>query len=313
MKISGISLAYQAVANGYPVVESLSSMLSICDEVVVNTGRSDDGTREAVLGIGSPKIKLVTEPWDTDFRRKGLLLSRETNRAIARCAGDWIIYLQADEVLHENDLEPLVALLRDLDGRPRVDGVYFRYVHFYGGPRYRQDHPFRWYRSAIRAIRNDPAIRSVGDALKFRRFDPAPPRAELDEPARCRKRRLRAVRSGLTVYHYGWARPPEVMRRKQEHFERLYMDDEALRTKFGNITAATIYRDLGHLERFDGTHPAVMRERVAAASWDFDPGIGKQPPRWLRLALVYAFYPPGRLIYKSVRWIRRLFGKGQGA
>jgi glycosyltransferase involved in cell wall biosynthesis len=306
--ISGVTLAHQAVSNGYPVVESIRSMLPVCAEIVANVGQSDDGSREAVLGIGSPKIRLLTEPWDADFRNRGLLLSRETNRAIAQCTGGWILYLQADEVLHEDDLDPLVTLIRDLDGRPEVDGIQFRYVHFYGSPAYRQDHMFRWYTRAVRVVRNDPGIRSVGDALKFRRFTPPPPRDRLDEPAGTRRSRIRAVRSGLTIYHYGWARPPEVMRKKQEHFERLYMDDQALGEKFRKITAATIYSDLGHLERFTGTHPAVMRDRVAAATWNFDPGIDRQPPRWLRLALVCLLYPPGRAIFKAVRWLKSLFG-----
>ena len=112
MKISGITIAYRAVENGYPLAESLRSMLPLCDEVIANVGVSDDGTREVIDGIGSPKVRLVEEAWDLSLREKGLLLSHETNRAMDAATGDWIVYLQADEVLHERDLEPLPALLR---------------------------------------------------------------------------------------------------------------------------------------------------------------------------------------------------------
>jgi glycosyltransferase involved in cell wall biosynthesis len=307
MRVSGVTIAYQAVENGYPVAESIRSMLPVCDEIVVNIGQSDDGTREAVAGIGSGKIRLIADPWDLDLRTKGHLLSRETNRAMDACTGDWILYLQADEVLHENDMDEVRRLMRVHLGKPRIDGISFRYVHFYGSPRYYQDHPFRWYPRAVRVVRRDPAIRSVGDALKFRRFAPGPfPGAPDSRPGR-----LRAVRSGVRVYHYGWARPPEIMLRKQKHFERFWFDDETIRKKYQALTAAAIYSDLGHLERFTGTHPAVMRGRVEAAIWEFDSHIDRQPPRWLRRAGVFLLYPVTRGCQKLFRRLRasRILGR----
>ena len=122
MRISGITIAREAVAHGYPVAESLASLLPLCDEVVVNLGDSADGTRDAVRALGSDKIRLVEEPWDLGLREKGLLLSRETNRALDAATGDWAIYLQADEVLHEDDSERLRADLVGLQeiGRAHV-------------------------------------------------------------------------------------------------------------------------------------------------------------------------------------------------
>ena len=43
-----------------------------------------------------------------------------------------------------------------------VDGLSFRYLHFYGGPRFVQDHPFRWYRRAVRAVKSGRGVVSVG-------------------------------------------------------------------------------------------------------------------------------------------------------
>ena len=164
MRISGITIAYRAIENGYPLTESLRSLLPLCDEVVANVGKSDDGTLEAIAGLGSDRIRLLEEDWDMSLREKGLLLSRETNRALEAATGDWVVYLQADEVLHELDIEGLRSLIAACHGRPHVDGLELAYWHFYGSPRYVQDNPFGWYTRAQRldaAFRNEPRMFSA--------------------------------------------------------------------------------------------------------------------------------------------------------
>lgn len=44
---------------GYPFLESIQSILSVVDEFVVVLGDSDDGSREAILELSSPKIKII--------------------------------------------------------------------------------------------------------------------------------------------------------------------------------------------------------------------------------------------------------------
>lgn len=279
MKVSGITLAREAVSNGYPVVECVRSLLLACDEVVVNIGDSADGTREAVLGIGSPRVKLLESPWDMNLREKGLVLSQETNRAMRACGGDWVLYLQADEIMHEDDGAALRPLLERLAAEKSVDGVSFRYLHFYGTAGYFQDHFLKWYTRAVRAVRNDGSIVSVGDALKFRK--------KRDGTTS----RLREFRSPLRVFHYGWARRPEIMLRKQKHLDRFWHDDDSLKKKYASASSGGIYSDLGNLMRFEGSHPSVMQEWIGANAWDFDPRIGKQPPRWVRLLLMVFIHP----------------------
>ncbi|MEK7476726.1 MAG: glycosyltransferase [Candidatus Coatesbacteria bacterium] len=293
MKISGITIAYRAVENGYPLTESLRSLLPLCDEIVANVGRSDDGTLEAIAGLGVDRIRLLEEEWDLSLREKGLLLSRETNRALDAATGDWVVYLQADEVLHERDIEGLRDLMASCERRSsgcvrsHVDGIELGYFHFYGSTRFVQDNPFGWYTRAVRVVRRDPAIRSVGDALKFRRIEGG------------RSHRLRAVRSAARVYHYGWARPPEVMLKKQRHFDRFWHSDDEVARRYATIDARTIYADTANLVPFAGTHPAVMAERVAASTWAFDPGPRSRWPRWARIALLAVRHPLGKVL---ARW-----------
>ena len=164
MKISGFSICRNAVKFDYPIVEAIQSALPVVDEFVVNVGQSDDGTLELIRSIGSDKIRIVETVWDDSMKKDGLLFSHETNKALARCSGDWALYLQADEVLHERDYDVLCKNLRDQVSNPSILGFTFRYLHFYGD--YQSCNPW-FYHRAVRVIRNDRQVESCGDAVGF--------------------------------------------------------------------------------------------------------------------------------------------------
>jgi hypothetical protein len=275
VRLSGFTIARQAVSLAYPVEESLRSLLPLVDELVVGVGDGDDGTWELIQSIGDPRLKPFRSTWDPANRSNGEVLAEETNKALARCRGDWAFYLQADEVLHEAELPALRRVIEENDRR-RTETLSFRYYHFYGSYRTIQDNPNWFYPRATRGLRLGAGVQSVGDACAF---------AVVENGV---ARRPRRVDTGLHVYHYGWARPPEVMRRKTRQHEAFYYDDQWIR-RYG-IDAAhadDVYHRRGHLRLFEGTHPAVMRARVAAQDWSFDPRLDEQEPTWLRRSRNY--------------------------
>ena len=107
MTVSGFTFCRNAVKYDYPLVESIKSALPLCDEFIVNVGRCEDGTLELVQSIGDPRIKIVESVWDESLRKDGLIYSQQTNIALSHCTGDWAFYIQADEVVHEDDLPVL--------------------------------------------------------------------------------------------------------------------------------------------------------------------------------------------------------------
>lgn len=119
MKVSGFTFVRNVVKYDYPVVESIRSILPVVDECIVNVGRCDDGTLELIRSIGDPKIKIVESVWDETLRKDGLIYAQQTNIALSHCTGDWAFYIQADEVVHEDDL-PIIqeAMRRHLAIRP---------------------------------------------------------------------------------------------------------------------------------------------------------------------------------------------------
>jgi glycosyltransferase involved in cell wall biosynthesis len=126
---------------------------------VIAAGDSTDGTTELLRSIGDPKIRIIETVWDQAQFVRGASNAAQTNIALAACRGDWALYLQADEVVHEDDLGPLAERLRAYRDDPRVDGLLFEYLHFYADyDHYQTSHS--WYRREVRIVRNRRGIRS---------------------------------------------------------------------------------------------------------------------------------------------------------
>ena len=210
MKVSGFTFVRNAIRFDYPVVESIRSILPLVDEMIVAVGNSDDGTRELITSVDSPKIRIIDTVWDDTLREGGRVLAVETNKAFDAVSADsdWAIYLQADEVIHESFLPAIRAAMEQWLGNPGVEGLLFRYLHFYGSYDFTGDSA-DWYRREVRVIRNDRRIRSYRDAQGFRKDG--------------RKLNVKPVEAW--IYHYGWVKPPESMQAKQETFNKYWHDD----------------------------------------------------------------------------------------
>ena len=58
------------------------------------------------MGIGDDKIKIIDTIWDDDMRKGGKIFAQQANIGFdaASKESDWLFHLQADEIIHENDL-----------------------------------------------------------------------------------------------------------------------------------------------------------------------------------------------------------------
>ncbi|HMO60602.1 MAG TPA: glycosyltransferase family 2 protein [Ferruginibacter sp.] len=275
MKVSGFTFVKNAVRYGYPVVESLRSVLPLVDEMIVCAGDSEDETEVLIKSVNDSKIKLVHSVWDKSLTKGGAVLAAETNKALdATCAdADWLLYIQADEVLHEKDYALIRQAMEQYKNDTRVDGLLFKYYHFYGSFRYTGDGR-SWYTREIRIVRNNKAIRSYRDAQGFRWQNNS---------------KLRVKEIDAHIYHYGWVREPKVMIKKISNFNRLYIPgfDKTPEAQTLQNTAQFDYSGVDTLALFTGTHPAVMQERVAAENWNFERDIEQKKFKNLKHRLLY--------------------------
>lgn len=253
MKVSGFTIARNAVKFDYPVVEAITSILPLCDEFIVNVGQCDDGTMELIHSINSPKIKILESVWDDSLREGGKLLAVETNKAFDAVSpgSTWAFYIQADEVLHEKYHSVVSKAMEEHKYNAKVEGLLFNYTHFYGSYDY-VGNSRRWYRNEVRVIRNDKQIRSYRDAMGFRKND----------------EKLYVKPIDASIYHYGWVKPPKAQQEKQKSFHKMWHDDKAAE-KMAGTTDEFDYSQIDSLELFKGTHPAVMQKRINDKNWDF--------------------------------------------
>lgn len=255
LKVSGFTIIRNAVKFGYPVKEAILSVLPLCDEFIVALGNSEDETAELILSINSPKIKIIHTIWDDNLRKGGHVLAVETNKALAAIApdSDWAFYIQGDEVMHEKYLATVKRAMDVNLNNPKIEGLLFKYRHFYGSYNYIADSR-RWYRREVRIIRNTKNIESYKDAQGFRTTD---------------NRKLRVKLLDAFIYHYGWVKPPVEQMRKQNYFGRFWHSDKYMEQH--KIQTETFdYNNIDSLATFTDTHPAVMTERIVAANWNFN-------------------------------------------
>ncbi len=253
MKVSCFTFLRNGEMLGYPFVESIRSALPLCDEFIVNIGPCEDRTLEMVQAIGDPRIRIVQSAWNEQMRVKGYVYGQQKNIAHFNCTGDWAFYLEADEVLHENDLPAIRAAMETYLPDERVEALVFDYLHFYGNHSTIAWSP-AWYRRAPRIIRN--TLRSYSpDGLFF-----------LVLGTNKRGRYPRAALVNAPVYHYGWVRSEEQMNRKADKVEK-YWAKEPKKIDYSLI-------DPQVLREFTGDHPSVMAGWLPAGN----PGLFQADP-----------------------------------
>lgn len=253
MKVSGFTFIRNAVKYGYPVVEAINSILPICDDLYVAVGNSDDNTLELIKAIDPDKIKIIETVWDDSLREGGRVLAVETDKAFQAIPNDtdWAIYIQGDEVLHEQYLPTVKEAMLKWKDNQMVDGLLFKYKHFYGSYDYVGSSE-RWYPHEIRVIKNNKKIYSYRDAQGFRKNE---------------NEKLRVKPIDAYIYHYGWVKDPRTQNAKIENFQKLYTPEN----KLNQIKSEEFdYTGIDSLALFEGNHPRVMYTLIDSKNWNFD-------------------------------------------
>ncbi|MFM9908941.1 MAG: glycosyltransferase family 2 protein [Chitinophagaceae bacterium] len=254
MKISGFTIIKNAIKNDYPIKEAILSILPVVDEMIIALGDSDDDTASLIESISSPKIRIVHSVWDPSINTGGSILAVETNKAFEYISADsdWAFYIQADEVVHEQYYSPIRAAAEKYKEDRNVEGLLFNYLHFYGTYDYIGDSR-RWYHKEVRIIRNDKNISSYKDAQGFRK----------------QGKKLLVKQIDATIYHYGWVKSPRQMLNKQKNTGEFWSDQQQWKDAIGTQEVFD-FSDFDSLQKFNGTHPLIMQQRVAEKNWQVD-------------------------------------------
>ena len=257
MDIEGFTYVRNGIQMGYPFVESIKSILPIVNKIFVVVGDSVDGTRKAVEDIDSKKVVIIDSVWQDEKRNNGEIFMEQSNLGLAEITSDWAFHIQADEVLHQNDINKTLEFIQLADKDDRIDGLLFPFLHFWGDYKHirdtRKTHPFE-----IRVFKNNRNILSYKDSQGFRSF------SDTNDLVGSK---LRVIKTDIPVFHYSYTRNPKLMNKKANYFHRFWHSNDWLKE---NTTAQEFdYNDVDLLKTFEGTNPVYMDEFIKNKDWDF--------------------------------------------
>ncbi len=290
MRISGFTFAKNTSKLYYPIKESIESILPIVDEFIVVLGDcdEDDTTLELIESIQSDKIKIIHTIWDIEKYPNGTENAHQTDIAMQHCTGDWLFYVQADEVVHEQYLPHIQEQCSKYLDDKNVEGFLFHYTHFFGD--YQHYNNFHsWYPFEIRIVRNHPDIHSWKSAQSFRRIP------NFDGKNYRQKEgtfKLKVIQLETHIYHYGWVRPPLYMQKKSKALDTIHKGKKVADKVYQEKAAVFDYGNMSWYPTFKGTHPKVMKDYIKKMDWadqlNFDPN-----------------YRPTRPLMKHEQWKNR--------
>jgi hypothetical protein len=184
--ISGFMVLKNVLKTGYPFVESIAACLPVCDEFLIGEGNSTDGTFEVVEKIAAlnKKVKVIRQEWPSAKRYS--VIADVTNEIRAKCNGEYIFSIQANEVIHEKSVDFIRALPEIC---PEVNTFSLPFVHLVKDYRFFED--FR-----LRFSKNLESIVAVSDAWTLgpsKSFTKSETRKNLTHP----KRMLQYIYKGI--------------------------------------------------------------------------------------------------------------------
>lgn len=243
----------------YPLHLVVQSVVGLADEVLISADpTSEDDTidyvHDIMLEVNSTHpglVRYVESPWDlSNINKKGTEFSRQTNIAIDKCKGDWILSLQADEAVHEDHFDRIKREILHSD----VDALSCERIYFYGNiNKVRVD----WTHDIVRLYRKG-LWRSCGDGMNSVSCGGRPPR-----------------QGPFKLYHYSRIGDPEVISKRILSLDKLFHPADKLLTEeelepyeFRTYNFDCMHKqnvDLGrkrvpsYFKVYGGTHPAPFK------------------------------------------------------
>lgn len=153
--LSGYTTVYNCIEGKYPYIESIISLLRVCDEVIVVDGGSTDGTFEELQALAKDEEKLKIFQNKKDWSSKDFARFDGEQKAFARskCTSDFCWQQDSDEVISKCSFEKIKNSTRAFP--KSCDLICFPVVEFWGSKDVQRLDitPWKW-----RLSRNKPHI-----------------------------------------------------------------------------------------------------------------------------------------------------------
>lgn len=224
MSVAALYRASNLIAMDYPFEASLASAMDFCDEAVIVLGKCEDETRELVWQqrsiYGSDRVKIREHEWvfDSGWQERVWAIGSGVTQA------DWLMFIDADEVIHDCD----TPVLRTLLGMDFISFINFPFVHLYGTASWSITPKAGWLTRNTRLGRRSAGYRmknlvpSGGSAcaMVYRKNGKEANAHSMEGPT--------IHRTKLPIFHYGWARSAAALSISQRKHHAWYKNDASL-------------------------------------------------------------------------------------
>lgn len=245
----------------YPLEECILSINPIADEIIIING--DHYPRKEMemvidkLAINADelgdKIKMYDLPWNDAMRINMFTIANSAG--MAQCTKDYVLWLDADEVIHEDDYEKIYKCME-----LGMDAYSFRTIHFYRDYNHFKIPKGIWYNHRPKLFKNGLGIwdgyQSWIDGIGKLKCDYTSDLITWDyKPVHSFSKK-----TTISIYHYGWVMSDKVVLEKKNRTETRFHPDWVPLTKWE--------WNMSDTEEFKGTHPAVMKDRIERFNYE---------------------------------------------
>jgi len=263
MSISVPIIIRNAVKLNYPLDRVVHSVVGLADEVVILVDpTSEDDTLDYVYDLSldvnsktsehGTTLEWFASAWDlANIKSDGNEFAVQTNLSIEHCTGDWILCLQADEAIHEENFEDIRILVEDA-AELGIDAWAMPRLYFFGDLQtIRED----WTVEIVRLFRKGTRV-STGDAMNTSGSN-------------------RVSTCWVPIYHYSRIGDPSLISKRILSLDRMFHSSDKLMSEheLPNYDFSTNNFDCMHkgsvdvgkvgveaqFSNFVGTHPVPFR------------------------------------------------------
>jgi hypothetical protein len=260
MSITGILSISNATNLGYPFTTVIKNLSKFCDGVLVGVDPTYLEDYKAILALNLPNIKCVDRVWNREKLSAGreIAIQMDALVELAKASGsDWVVVMQADEVLHENTFSDLHYMLEN--AASYITGFSMERLYFWKDLiTVRKD----WSARLVRVFRPD-AYSFLAD--------------NTDKAGMYSGQTRFGMEIGLDaphfIYHYSRVDDALVISKRIRNLDTFFHGEETLvaekdltdydfkARQFDNYSIVESPPEVeGSFETFEGTHPQVMLE-----------------------------------------------------
>lgn len=186
------------------IEQSLSSVMNWVDEMIVVDTGSSDNTAEIAQSMGA---NVYHYEWDDDF-------SKARNYSISKATGDWILVIDADEVISKDDANNIRTLIENPTGDMYYliqttyceESATLGWIPNHLSVPESQGYPGYLESPLVRLFKNSGEIYFNGC---------------VHEHAQHNNKKIIGIQSLIRIHHYGKYSPKEVTSKKEDLYLRL--------------------------------------------------------------------------------------------